>query len=202
MIKPWQLAFQLMSNRHDFLRYQVGFFLCGSGLVMATAVLPLYFINVLNISFGEFVVARLICLSIGYVLSSKFWSGKLNSLPIFEFMVYVMICFILFAIFLILASFNVSFLYVAYLVYGVAQAGSQLSWNLSGPIFAKNESSTAFTSINVLMVGVRGCIAPAVGMLIYVYLSSSMVFISFIILSFIAIWVMIRGLTTSSTFRY
>ena len=187
-----------MSQRPDFTRFQVGFFLCGFGLMMSSAILPFYCVNILNVSLGEFATARLVCMCIGYVLFSKFWSRKLNSLPIYEFMVYVIICFILFAIFIVLASVEVNFLYVAFFIYGIAQAGSHLSWNLSGPIFSKEESSAVFSSINVLMVGVRGCMAPALGTILYIYYSSYIVFTAFILLSFIAIWVMIRGLTRHS----
>ena len=197
LVKPWKDAYSLMSNRPDFTRFQVGFFLCGFGLMMSTAIIPIYCANILNITISEFATARLICMCVGYVLFSKFWSIKLNSLPIFEFMVYVMFCFIIFAIFLVLASFDMRFLYVAYFIYGIAQAGSHLSWNLSGPIFSKEESSTVFSSINVLMVGIRGCIAPALGSLAYVYFSPYIVFILFIILSFIAIGVMIKGLSSN-----
>ncbi len=195
---PWKEAYRLMSQRPDFTRFQVGFFLCGFGLMMSSAILPFYCVNILNVSLGEFATARLVCMCIGYVLFSKFWSRKLNSLPIYEFMVYVIICFILFAIFIVLASVEVNFLYVAFFIYGIAQAGSHLSWNLSGPIFSKEESSAVFSSINVLMVGVRGCMAPALGTILYIYYSSYIVFTAFILLSFIAIWVMIRGLTRHS----
>ncbi len=198
IVTPWKESFRLMSKRPDFTRFQVGFFFCGFGLMMSSAILPLYCVNTLNVSLGEFATARLVCMCIGYVIFSKFWSQKLNSLHIYEFMVYVIICFILFAIFIVLASIETYFLYVAFFIYGVAQAGSHLSWNLSGPIFAKNENSATFSSINVLMVGIRGCIAPALGSILYIYFSSYIVFTAFILLSFIAIWVMMRGLARHS----
>lgn len=199
LIKPWREAYSIMSSRPDFMRFQLGFFLCGFGLMMNMAIIPIYCANVLNISISEFAAARMICMCIGYVLFSKFWSKKLNSLPIFEFMVYVIIFFILHGIFLVLASFDTKFLYFSFFIYGIAQAGSHLSWNLSGPIFAKNQSSTVFSGINVLMVGIRGCIAPAIGSFIYVFSGGPyLVFTFFILLSFLAIWVMIRGLSSQT----
>lgn len=202
LIKPWKEAISLMSARPDFLRYQVGFFLCGFGLMMAIAILPMYCSRVLDLSIAEFATARLVCLCIGYVISSKYWSNKLNSVPIFAFMAYVIICFIVFGLCLILASFNIVFLYVAYFIYGISQAGSHLGWTMSGPIFSKEKNSTAFTSINSLMVGVRGCVAPVLGSIIYVYASAYIVFSIFILFSFIAIWVMIRGLIDRSHFTH
>jgi hypothetical protein len=46
------------------------------------------------------------------------------------------------------------------------QAGSELSWNMSGPYFAKDLDSSSYSSLNVLTVGIRGCIAPVIGTLI------------------------------------
>jgi hypothetical protein len=45
------------------------------------------------------------------------------------------------------------------------QAGSELSWHLSGPIFARDEESSQFSGVNVLTVGVRGCAIPQLGAL-------------------------------------
>jgi hypothetical protein len=51
---------------------------------------------------------------------------------------------------------DTAWLYAAYL-YGAMQGGSELSWKLSGPIFAKDKHSTPFSSLNLVLVGARGC---------------------------------------------
>jgi hypothetical protein len=68
-----------------------------------------------------------------------------------------------FPLFLMAAEWNIICLYLAYLLYGAMQAGSELSWNLSGPIFAKHEESSTYTGVNVVSVGLRGCVAPPLG---------------------------------------
>ena len=50
--------------------------------------------------------------------------------------------------------------YAAYTMFGIMQAGSTLSWHLSGPIFSKEKDSTLFSGVSVAMVGLRGCIFP------------------------------------------
>lgn len=52
------------------------------------------------------------------------------------------------------AQYHVIMLYVAYGLYGVMQAGSELGWHMSGPCFAQEKDSTVFSSTNVLMVGI------------------------------------------------
>ena len=43
---------------------------------------------------------------------------------------------------------------------------SEIVWHLSALHFAKNEDSSLFSGVNVLMVGIRGMIAPAFGSLL------------------------------------
>ncbi|MFI5334962.1 MAG: hypothetical protein ACHQT8_07385, partial [Chlamydiales bacterium] len=52
---------------------------------------------------------------------------------------------------------------LAHLIYGIAQGGSHLVWHLSGTIFAGEENSTPFTTVNVLMIGLRGAVGPLLG---------------------------------------
>ena len=58
------------------------------------------------------------------------------------------------------ASYQGFFFFVAFFLYGVAQAGSHLSWNLSGPLFAGKEQSSLYSTVNILTVGLRGLIVP------------------------------------------
>lgn len=67
---------------------------------------------------------------------------------------------------------NLYFLYIAYFIYGVMQGGSELSWNLSGPIFSQKEDSIDYTNVNTLSVGIRGMFAPALGGLLYCFTDS------------------------------
>ena len=43
------------------------------------------------------------------------------------------------------------------------QAGSELAWNMSGPIFAGNHDSSPYSNLNVVTVGLRGSCIPFLG---------------------------------------
>ncbi len=91
----------------------------------------------------------------------------MSRLSVFQVTSLVFICFSFFPIALMLAKISLNFLYAAYILYGLAQSGSHMLWHLSGPIFAKNEDSSKFSGINIVMVGLRGLVAPMLGGLIY-----------------------------------
>jgi MFS family permease len=164
--KPWKSAWRVIQARPDFARYQLGFMLGGAGLIIMQPALPLFFMDRLHLSYTELAVALTLCKGIGYSATSNFWAQLINRIDIYRFNGWVTFLAFLFPFCLIAAQFNVGWIYFGYLLYGIMQAGSEMSWHLSGPMFAKEEDGSVYSSINVLCVGIRGCIFPACGTLL------------------------------------
>lgn len=163
LIQPWKQAWALIRAKPDFCRYLMGFMLGGSGLIILQPVLPKFFMGILNLSYTELGLAMALCKGIGYAMTSPLWASWMNRVNIFRFSSLPTFLACTFPIFLVAAQVHQMWLYVAYFIYGIMQAGSELSWRLSGPIFSKDTDSSMYSSVNVLMVGVRGCIIPAMG---------------------------------------
>ncbi|MBS0655610.1 MAG: hypothetical protein JSR46_07530, partial [Verrucomicrobia bacterium] len=104
--------------------------------------------------------------TLGYVFSSPFWTRGLNLIPLNYFSNFLFFCFGIYHVLFMFASFHIFWLYAAYFSYGIASAGSHLLWHMSGPLFAHSENSSQFSRVNVMMVGIRGLIAPPLGALI------------------------------------
>ena len=172
--QPWKDAWNLMVTRADFRHFQIGFMLGGSGLMLMQAVLPAFFMGVLEISYTELAIALTLCKGIGFALTSQIWARWINKVDIYRFSSLVTVMAFLFPVCLIAAKAHIAWLYLGYISYGVMQAGSELSWNMSGPIFSQHEDSSSFSSVNVVTVGLRGCIAPGLGALL-LYWSSPVV---------------------------
>lgn len=166
IIKPWKTSWALIKERPDFGRFQVGFMLGASALMMIHSVLPVYFVDTLNLSYKEIMFAIALCKGVGFALSSPFWVKLFHKINIYSFCSLVTFCAALFPVILFCGYFHSLAPYIAYIIYGTMQAGSELSWNLSGPYFAKNQDSSSYTSLNVLTIGIRGCVAPVLGSLI------------------------------------
>ncbi len=172
--KPWKLAWELISKRLDFRKFQIGFMIMGCGLMMIQPSLPVFFVDVLNLSYTELAIALTLCKGIGFAIASPLWPKWIHDVDIYRFSSWIAGLACLFPLCLILAKFHLFWLYLGYLGYGIMQAGSELNWNMSGPIFAKEEDSSTFSSINVIAVGLRGCFIPVLGSL---FLSTSNSFI-------------------------
>lgn len=166
ILKPWKSAWKLVQRRPDFTRYQLGFMLGGSGLIIMQPALPVFFIDKLQLTYTDLALALTLCKGVGFVLTSSSWARLINRLDIYRFNGLVVLLAFFFPFCLIAAQWSLLWLFGGYLLYGIMQAGSEMSWNLSGPLFAKEEDSSVYSSLNVMTVGLRGCIVPILGSLL------------------------------------
>ncbi len=163
LLHPWKNAWQLLKKHSDFANFQWAFMLVGVGLMIIQPAMPIFFVNQLHLSFTEVGVAITLCKGIGFASSSSFWTYLMKRINIFYFGMLVAFLAATFPFFLFASQWHLSWLYVAYLLYGSMQSGNELSWNLSGPIFAGQENSSPFSTVNIIAVGLRGLFVPLLG---------------------------------------
>jgi MFS family permease len=173
--KPWKEAYELIQQRRDFAYFQIGFILGGSGLMLWSSILPQFFFDVLHLNYKELSVAKVFCTSIGYIVALPLWAKLMNRVDLFTIIGTVTLLAALFPLGLLAAQWYIFWLFAAYFLYGAVQAGSEMSWNLSGPIFSKDEESSTYSSVSMLSVGLRGCIAPPFGSLLYNWTNATVV---------------------------
>jgi hypothetical protein len=182
---PIKKGLRLLRQNPAFSHYLFLYFLGGAGIVLMQPILPVFFKDYLDISFKELTLAFSLCKGLSFLASSPIWAKYVTHVTLYRLNAYMNIFTSLFMAGLLASLFGVEWLYVGYLCYGTMQAGSELSWNMSGPIFSNKEDSTAFSSLNLLLVGVRGCICPLFGYLICTYAGVIAVFITTICLCLI-----------------
>lgn len=163
LFQPIKDCIHLMSSRPDFAHFQWSFMIGGIGLMLISPALHIYFADILSLSHHDLTVARYIYMGIGVVSSSFIWKNALSQASPIRLTTYILFGFSLFPLTLLFAKSHLLFINIAFLFYGIAQGGSHLLWNLSGTLFAKEEDSSKFTAVNILMVGVRGLFAPILG---------------------------------------
>ena len=137
LIDPWKNFIKLMTARPDFAHFQLIFMFGGLGLMIMQPILPIFTVDVLQLSYTELVIAISVCKGIGFALTTRVWASFFNRVNIY-FLTFVMCFFaMLFPVFMMIASIHWLWVYVAYFIYGMMQAGSELCWNLSGPRLRK-----------------------------------------------------------------
>jgi len=167
--RPWKKMWSLLLARPDYRRYQIAFMLGGGGIMIIQPALPDLCINFLKLNYKELGLAISMCKGIGFALTSGFWASWVTRLEITRFSALVFFLFSLFPLALCLSIDSMAIFYFAWLAYGAMQAGGNLAWKLSGPIFAEDLDSSLYSSVNVLTVGIRGLTANPLGGLLNVF---------------------------------
>lgn len=163
---PWKESWRLMRTKPEFAHFHWGFMIGGAGIMLVATVLPEFFVKSLELSHTEFSSARSLCMGLGVVISSSAWGRAMGRFRLAPLTGGVVFLFALFPACLLLAPGGIAWLYVAYVLYGIAQGGSHIVWHLSGPLFAGKEDSSLYSGVNVVMVGLRGMIFPFLGSLL------------------------------------
>lgn len=163
LLEPWRGAWELMKERVDYRKFQIGFMIVGCGLMVVAPALPIFLVDGLHLSYTELAMALMICKGIGFTAASPFWARGIHRMDIYRLTACVAMMGCLFPLCLMVAPLGLEWLYVGYICYGIMQAGSELIWSMSGPLFAKEENSSVYTGVNIIGVGLRGCFVPALG---------------------------------------
>lgn len=162
LITPWTSSFTLLRKKQQFRFFQIGFFLGGFGLMITRPSIEMVVAG-LSLSYMQLFLCRTVLKALGILLSAKLWSQVLCRRKVLLTSYAVLACFLLFYLLMGCTSSFPEMLFAAYFFYGFAQSGSHLVWNLSGTLVAEKESSTPYSAVNVLAVGVRGIVAPLLG---------------------------------------
>lgn len=178
LLAPWKNAWELITRHREFRWFQIGSMIVGSGLMIIQPALPIFLVDALHLSYTELAIALTLSKGIGFGAAAPFWSHWINRMDIFRLSASIAALGCLFPLCLVLAYWHIAWLYFGYLSYGVMQSGNELIWNMSGPLFAKDEEdSSVYTSVNVVAIGLRGCFIPAVGSAICAALGTPIVFL-------------------------
>ena len=163
LLTPWKDSLRLMQQRSDFALFQWMFMIGGAALMLMSPAFSRFYAQTLALSHTDMAMARFIFMALGVTAASLWWRKNLEKIPTLQLTLWILIGFGLFPLALLLAQYHIAFLYLGFLIYGIAQAGSHLIWNLSGTLFCKESDSIPFSRVNLLTVGLRGAIFPFVG---------------------------------------
>ena len=192
LVHPWRESFKLIRERPDFAYFQGAFMIGGSALMLMAPALSSYYVDTLDLSHSHITIARFIFMAIGVASTSLLWKKGLNDIPLLKLTLWVLLGFGLFPVVLLLAKIDLGFLYFAFFVYGIAQAGSHLIWNLSGTFFSGDQDSSPYTRVNILMLGLRGVIMPFIGGLLCDLFGPSVVLVLGVLLCLYGAWYLYR----------
>ncbi len=163
VVRPWMDSWTLIRRRPDFAHYLWFFMFAGLGLMFIYPALPIFAVDRLGVSYTMAFAGISVAKGLGFTLSSPFWGRRMETVNLFKLAGVVSLSFALFPLLMASSIGWIGWFYLAYFWYGIAQGGGNLIWHMSGLIFAKQEESSRFSGIGLMMLGLRGAIGPSLG---------------------------------------
>jgi len=162
-------ALRVLQTDRWYRRYMMTMFVFGSGNLMVIALLVVILAEQLGASALSQVVITTTIPLLAVSAMTPFWARRLDVAHIFDYRAVHSWTFVAaMALFVPGAIFHrIELFWIGALVLGAAFAGGKLGWNLGHNDFASDGHSTLYMGIHVTLTGIRGLIAPLVGIGLY-----------------------------------
>ncbi len=171
---PWK-TFQLLFEDKQFAKYVGCQFVFGVGNLMLTAPLVIILSEQFDLGYlGEILIVSTIPILM-IPLSTLFWARLLKRMHVLSFRSIHSWFFVVSSICIgvSIATHSVAGLWVGAAIRGVGFGGGVLAWNLGHQDYAPVEQSARYMSLHVTLTGIRGLLAPALGVALYTSLLDS-----------------------------
>jgi hypothetical protein len=168
---PWR-TFRLLREDIPFAKYMGCQFVFGVGNLMLTAPLVVILADQFKLDYlGEILIMTIIPILM-IPLSTPLWAKLLNKTHVLSFRSIHSWFFVVSSI-CIGISISLEFvagLWVGAAIRGIGFGGGVLAWNLGHQDYASVEQSSRYMGLHVTLTGIRGLLAPALGMGLYTLL--------------------------------
>ena len=167
-------TFHLLVEDRQFAKFMTCQFVLGVGNLMLTGPLVVILADQFELDYlGEILIVTTIPI-IMIPLSTPFWARFLNKTHILRFRSVHSWFFVAssLCIGVSISMHSVTGLWIGAAIRGIAFGGGVLAWNLGHQDYASVEQSSRYMGLHVTLTGIRGLLAPALGMAVYTILLS------------------------------
>ncbi len=166
--------FALLVENKAFGKYMLAMFCLGTGNLMFMAPLIIYLNEYTELSKVSQVIITMV-IPLGLIpIAVTWWAKLLDGNHIFHFRQLHSVFFIVaISLYLFAQILGLDFLFfVAAVCYGLAISGGLIGWNLGHNDFVGKARPMDYMAVHVSLTGLRGLIAPLIGMGFYQWLES------------------------------
>jgi MFS family permease len=183
-LEPLTGMFRLLRENKAFGAFERNFSIYGMGFIMMQPIIPIYMVDKLQLNYTTNFLAKGIVSQLGMLLLSPL-IGKLHDrMHPFRFMAGAFGLLMVFPVLFVVSSLcegeallPVVIVFAAYLIFGIAMAAVNITWNMGSIFFAGDADASIYQSVHVTMTGIRGLIAPVLGFVLLKVFSLTMVFV-------------------------
>ncbi len=160
---------EIIKQDRFFRRYQYSMFTAGFGNMLIEAPLVFLVTRELQASYTMSIMITMVIPFAVSLIALPLWALYLDRVHVAQFRARQSILWVLAQLLTLLGAYLGSFtwLLAGRFILGVARGGGTLAWQLGHNDFAKPDQLSAYMGIHVTLTGVRGAIAPFLGMALY-----------------------------------
>ena len=164
--------FTILRDDRRFSSYQASMFAAGFGNMLIEAPLIFLITRELSASYAVSIGLTMVIPFAVSLLSLPLWARYLDRVHVAQFRARQSILWVLAQVLTLIGALlgSIAWLAASRFVMGIARGGGSLAWQLGHNDFARSEQLSAYMGIHVTLTGVRGAIAPLLGMFLYTQL--------------------------------
>ena len=160
---------EILKTDRLFRWYQMNMFAAGFGAMLIEAPLIFIITRQMQASYTQSIMLTMVIPFAVSLLSMPMWANYLDRVHVAQFRSRQSLLWILAQLLTMAGALLGSFawLIVARTIMGIARGGGSLAWQLGHNDFARPDQLGAYMGLHVTLTGVRGAIAPFLGVLLY-----------------------------------
>ena len=160
---------EILKTDRLFRWYQMNMFAAGFGAMLIEAPLIFIITRQMQASYTQSIMLTMVIPFAVSLLSMPLWANYLDRVHVAQFRSRQSVLWILAQLLTMLGAMLGSFVWlvIARTIMGVARSGGSLAWQLGHNDFARPDQLGAYMGLHVTLTGVRGAIAPFLGILLY-----------------------------------
>jgi predicted MFS family arabinose efflux permease len=170
-------TFAILGKDKKFRMYMISYFLFGFANLMAQPVYDIFYYRELDVNYVQSALILSTIPQFMIILTTAYWGKMLDRVNILYSRTLFTLGWMVEPLIYLFAR-QVSYVYAAKVIVGVAMGGSTLVWLLGAMYFAKKkEEVPLYMGVHTTLTGVRGLIAPFLGVYLLNFMSIRMFFI-------------------------
>jgi hypothetical protein len=196
--------YKILKHDRPYFHFQLGFMLYGFVWIGTMAAISIFFDQVLHLNYTSVAFYKN-SYNLVAIIVLPFFGKLIGRTDPRKFGIYTFGTLLIFLVFLTLTEFfpfhvtiwGIKIYYIlilAYISYGIFAATMALLWYIGSAYFCKKEDAANYQSVHLSLTGVRGVIAPVLGIAIYEWIDFKGVFGIGIVILLFSIAVMIFSL--------
>lgn len=162
ILGPIRDALEILKRDKAFRRFEIGYFVYGTALMLLLPVIPIYLVDILHADYSQAARAKGVILFLMLILFQPIAGRFLdrgNPVRISA------LAFFLLCLFPIPLAFfeSIPVTYASFAVYGIGIALVNVAWSMGPLYFAKQRDSSAYMGVHISLVAVRALIGNLAG---------------------------------------